>query len=95
MTWRLKEILDDLGLTQEKAAELLDCSIGQLNMLISGKRKFHSGWIERISEKLKIPAWQLFVDPAEVISEDDKRLTDAYHSLSKDLRRAVDAILFK
>ena len=63
MEWRFQEIMSSREITQEKMAEMLGCSVGQVNMLLSGKRKFHNHWISRIAHALDIPAWHLFVDP--------------------------------
>lgn len=63
MSWRLAQIMDERDITHEKMAEMIGCSTSQVTMLLSGERKYHSEWIDKISKALGIPVWQLFADP--------------------------------
>lgn len=89
MEWRLRQIMQEMGLTQEKTAELLDCSKGQISMLLSGDRKFHSDWIERISTAFKIPSWYLFVDPKTVLDEFDRELASRFRDAPEDVQMNI------
>jgi transcriptional regulator with XRE-family HTH domain len=91
MPWRFSEITE--GLTQEQIAERLDCSVGQVNMLLSGKRKFHSEWITRISKNFNIPEWQLFAKPEEVLPPEYLQWKADYALLDDDRKRIVDDML--
>lgn len=91
--WRLKEVMKDLGVTQEKLAEMLDCSKGQISMLLSGERKFHSEWIIKISRALNIPSWYLFLDPAEMQSDEEKDMFTRYKSAPEHVQQTIKTLL--
>jgi transcriptional regulator with XRE-family HTH domain len=91
--WRLKEVLKEAQITQEKLAELLDCSKGQVSMLLSGERKFHSVWITEISRVLNIPVWHLFVDPQTIATEETSDLVKRYQTAPDHIQKAIDDLL--
>jgi len=76
--------MEDAGLTQEALAEILNCSKGQVSMLLSGERKYHAKWISLISEKLRIPEWYLFVDPKMIPDDKDQELISRYNALPEN-----------
>jgi transcriptional regulator with XRE-family HTH domain len=91
LNWRFSEIT--AGMTQEEIAEKLDCSRATVNMVKSGKRNFDIRWIEVIAEKFKIPKWQLFARPEEVLPPEYLEWLTDYSRLDKDGRRIVDSML--
>lgn len=91
MTWRFAEITR--GMTQEQIAEKLNCSVGQVNMMLSGKRKFHTHWITRIAEAWGIPEWQLFTTGEEIYPKSDKALVEAYLRAPAHKQQTVRDIL--
>lgn len=93
MTWRFAEIIKNSGLTDEQAAERLGCSKGQISMLISGERKYHSEWVRRISDAWGIPEWQLFADPDKLYPAEDMLIIEAYRRLKGTDKDVVDKFL--
>lgn len=95
MEWRFKQIVEERGISQEKVAEMLDCSIGQANMLLNGGRgKSIHKWVAAIEAAFSIPAWQLFISPDKVWPKEAQHVWEAYRRLSGDSRRIVDQFLF-
>lgn len=93
MDWRFREVMSEAGLTQEKMAELLNCSKGQVSMLLSGERKFHSDWIEKISHALNIPTWYLFLDPSELPEKEERRFFEKYSKAPEHVQKTIKILL--
>lgn len=91
---RLKQIRQDLGMTQQQLAELCDTSNQQIQRLEAGERRLSDVWIEKISTALKIPVWYLFVDPETMPNEEDMRIISAYNKAPEHMKQAVRTILF-
>ena len=91
MAWRFAEITK--GMTQEQIAEKLECSVGQVNMMLSGKRKFHTIWISRIAKAWDIQEWQLFTTGEEIYGAKERAIVEAYYKASKRRRETVDELL--
>ena len=68
------------GWTQEALAGKLDCSVGQVNKLISGKSgKWLRDWLPKLAEILDVPEWSLLFAKDELASDSEIReavLTD-------------------
>ena len=62
MKFRLKELRDAHGLTQEQMAERLDISTGLYNGLENGKRRMNADYIEAAAEVFGIRPSSLIVD---------------------------------
>lgn len=93
MKLRIKEIRTTLGLTQEELADLIGTSVSVINALENQTRRINGDWIIKLAAALKIEEWMLFMDPAKIISDEDRAILVRYHAASEDTRRAVDAIL--
>lgn len=91
MAWRFAEITK--GMTQEQIAAKLDCSVGQVNMMLSGKRKFHAEWISRIAKAWGIPEWQLFATADEIYPPNEKAIIAAYLKAADHKQQTVRDIL--
>lgn len=85
--------MDDLGLTHEQMAERLGCATSQVSMLLSGERKYHSGWVKRISEALAIPEWVLFADPKTILDEFDSELASRFRDAPEDVQTTIKRLL--
>lgn len=92
LKWRLFEIMPK-DMSQEKLAEMLECSAATISAVKSGKRNPDARWIEVIAEKFKIPTWQLFVDPKKVIPEEYIEIIEGYKCLDKERKILVDDML--
>ncbi|AGT09105.1 LexA family transcriptional regulator [Paracoccus aminophilus] len=68
MKFRLKELRDRKGLTQEQMAELLDISVSLYNGLENGKRRMNADYIEGAAAIFGIPAPLLIDVPATPIA---------------------------
>lgn len=69
---RIREIIEEQGMTTKEVADKLEISLSALNQNISGNPSVKI--LTRISEVLGVPMWQLFASPEEVQDklEDDK-----------------------
>lgn len=69
---RIREIIEEQGMTTKEVADRLGISLSALNQNISGNPSVKV--LTRISEVLHVPMWQLFASPEEVQEkpEDDK-----------------------
>lgn len=55
------------AMTQEKLAAVMDCSAGQVNMILSGERgKWMEDWLPRLAKGLNVEVWHLFADPGDL-----------------------------
>ena len=93
MKLRIKEIRKNLNLTQEELASLMDTSVSVVNALENQTRRINGDWIEKLCKVMKIEPWMLFMDPAAVLSDEDRNFLALYHAASTDTKRAVDRIL--
>lgn len=85
MKFRLKELRDAKGLTQEQMAERLEISTGLYNGLENGKRRMNADYIEAAAAIFGIRPSELIEDPPQPIAVAGRvgagaqvPLTDAY-----------------
>lgn len=62
---RIKEIIKEQGMTTKEVAEKMGISISALNQHISGNPSVKV--LNKISDILNVPMWQLFASPNEII----------------------------
>lgn len=63
---RIREVINEQGITSKELAEKLEMSVSALNQHISGNPSVKI--LERIATALDVPIWQLFASPIEVTS---------------------------
>lgn len=61
----VKQIREEKRVSQEKLAEIIECSPGLISLLEQGKRAWNSKWIFRVSEFFKISPNELYHSPEE------------------------------
>jgi transcriptional regulator with XRE-family HTH domain len=78
---------------QNELADLADMQQSYVNELLNLKKRWNVENLEKISNALDMPAWQLFADPSEVLPQEYLEWADDYARLDKDSRRIVDSML--
>lgn len=71
MQIRLKEIMQEKGITSAALASMVGLSKNTISNLINDKTKPSLGTINEIAEKIGVPMWQLFASPEEVAGRND------------------------
>lgn len=66
MTLRIKEILQEKGVTSVMLSEKINVSKVSISYILNGKQKPSYDTLEKIAEALNVPMWQLFTSPEEV-----------------------------
>lgn len=92
---RIRDIIEQKGITTKEVADKLGISVSALNQSISGNPSVRV--LENIATALDVPMWQLFASPEEV-AESGKDLTaiisyrgEFFNTHSKEeLKRYVD-----
>lgn len=69
MSLRIKEILQERGVTSVMLSEKINVSKVSISYILNGKQKPSYDTLEKISDALNVPMWQLFASPAEVIEQ--------------------------
>lgn len=95
LTNRVRAILKDKGINMTQLAERAGITQGYLNELmnLNPRKRWNADHIDKISSALGVDAWQLFIDPKEVIPRDVSDLLRKYELLDGDGKRIVDALL--
>jgi transcriptional regulator with XRE-family HTH domain len=63
---RIREAIEQQGMTTKEVADKLNISISALNQNISGNPSVKV--LTKIAEAINVPVWQLFASPEEVNS---------------------------
>lgn len=66
MTIRIKERMQEKGITSVVLSEKIGVSKVSISYIINGKQKPSFDTLEKIAEALEVPMWQLFVDPDKI-----------------------------
>lgn len=66
MTLRIKEILQEKGVTSVMLSEKINVSKVSISYILNGKQKPSYDTLEKIAEALNVPMWQLFASLEEV-----------------------------
>nr|DAY23460.1 MAG TPA: helix-turn-helix domain protein [Caudoviricetes sp.] len=66
MQIRLKEIMQERGITSVALASMVGLSKNTISNLINNKTMPSIDTLNEIAEKINVPLWQLFVSPEEV-----------------------------
>lgn len=89
---RLSELTKERG-AKKRLADAMDKPPSVISDLCVGNDRLNDDLISSICAALKIPVWQLFADPRDVIPREYRDLMDDYISLEPDSKRIVDAML--
>lgn len=68
---RLKEVMQQQGMTGRQLASLMGTTPQYISNLVSGRQSLSMNTISEIAGHLGVEPWQLFVSKKEVIGEDD------------------------
>lgn len=71
MQIRLKEIMQEKGITSVALASMVGLSKNTISNLINNKTKPSLDTINEIAEKMNVPLWQLFASQEEVAGDSD------------------------
>lgn len=72
MQIRLKEIMQEKGLTSVALASMVGLSKNTISNLINNKTKPSLDTLNEIAEKIDVPMWQLFDSPEEVVGNKEE-----------------------
>lgn len=64
---RIREAIEQQGMTTKEVADKLNISISALNQNISGNPSVKV--LTKIAEAINVPIWELFVTPSEVLNQ--------------------------
>lgn len=92
---RIRAILKDKGLNQRELCDRADMDTGYLSMLLNltHDKRWNLEQVEKIVRGLNVPAWQLFVDPKEVLPKEYLEWRAGYEVMDPDNKRIVDAMI--
>jgi transcriptional regulator with XRE-family HTH domain len=81
--FRLKQLREKAGVSQEKMAELVGVSRGQLQKYESGANMMNTEKLQQVAAALSVPVQEFFVDGEEVLPMDtsEKLLLDSYRAI--------------
>lgn len=75
MNIRLKEIMQEKGVTGRHLAALMGTSPQYISNLVSGRQSLSMNTIEDISNHLGVQPWELFVSKSDIIGEECNKAT--------------------
>ncbi len=67
---RIRDIIEQKGITTKEVADKLGISVSALNQSISGNPSVRV--LENIATALDVPMWQLFASPSDVAGGDEE-----------------------
>lgn len=67
MDHRIKELIKEMGYTQQELADKLGISRVGLTQLVNGKPSYPT--LEKIAEALGVEMWELFKSKSEIVEE--------------------------
>lgn len=94
---RIRDIIEQKGITTKEVADRLGISVSALNQSISGNPSVRV--LENIATALDVPMWQLFASPSDVAGGDEELTAsisyrgEFFNTHSKEeLKRYVDKL---
>lgn len=91
--FRFKQLREQAGVSQEKMAELVGVSRGQLQKYESGKNMMNTEKLQLASQALSVPVQVFFVDEGDDIlplAVSEKLLLDSYRAIpSKEIQASI------
>ena len=81
--FRLKQLREQAGYSQERLAELMGVSKYQLQKYEKGTNMLNTEKLQRAAESLSVPVQEFFVDGKNVlpITVEEKQLLDSYRAI--------------
>lgn len=93
-THRLREILDEGVFSQAQLAEDSGIPKSSISEFYNGKKDLREDHIRKLAKAMKIPVWQLFLDPDLLPSDEEKEVLESYRNSPEHMKQAVRTILF-
>lgn len=91
--FRLKQLREQAGVSQEKMAELVGVSRGQLQKYESGKNMMNTEKLQLAANVLSVPVQEFFVDGGDNVlplAVSEKMLVDCYRAItSKEIQASI------
>jgi len=90
--FRLKQLREKAGVSQEKMAELVGVSRGQLQKYESGANMMNTEKLQQVAGALSVPVQEFFIDGEEAlpITVEEKLLLDSYRAIpNKDIQESI------
>lgn len=91
--FRLKQLREQTGVSQEKMAELVGVSRGQLQKYESGKNMMNTEKLQLAANVLSVPVQEFFVgegDEVLPLAVSEKLLVDCYRAIpSKEIQASI------
>lgn len=81
--FRLKQLREQAGYSQERLAELMGVSKYQLQKYEKGTNMLNTEKLQRAADALSVPVQEFFIDGKEVlpITVEEKQLLDSYRAI--------------
>jgi len=81
--FRLKQLREQAGISQEKMAELVGVSKGQLQKYEYGKNMMNTDKLQLAAEALSVPVQEFFIEGGEAVplAVSEKLLLDSYRAI--------------
>lgn len=81
--FRLKQLREQAGYSQERLAELMGVSKYQLQKYEKGTNMLNTEKLQRAADSLSVPVQEFFIDGKEVlpITVEEKQLLDSYRAI--------------
>lgn len=89
---RLKQLREQAGISQEKMAELMGISRGQLQKYESGRNMMNTNKLQLAALALSIPIQELFMTGNDVLplAVSEKLLLDSYRAIpNKEIQESI------
>lgn len=91
--FRLKQLREQTGISQEKMAELMSVSRGQLQKYESGKNMMNTEKLQLAANALSVQVQEFFIDDSDALplTVSEKLLLDSYRAIPN--KHVQDSIL--
>jgi transcriptional regulator with XRE-family HTH domain len=90
--FRLKQLREQTGVSQEKMAELVGVSRGQLQKYESGKNMLNTEKLQLAAGALSVPVQEFFIDGGDILplAVAEKLLLDSYRAIpNKEIQESI------
>jgi transcriptional regulator with XRE-family HTH domain len=89
---RLKKLRERAMISQEKMAELMSVTRGQLHKYESGKNMMNTEKLQRAADALSVPVQEFFMEGCDVLpmAVEEKLLLDSYRAIpNKNVQESI------